>query len=148
MATANVLVSEFPTGNGTAGGDFNFAITLLPGDADLSNLVDGDDFTILAAYFGTSMRTFQQGDFTGEGTVTSDDHDLLAANAFKNFKILIFADFNQDGVVDSTDLAIWTANAGTGDEHSEGDANHDGSVNGNDFVLWQTQLGLMLTWVT
>mgnify|MGYP000075101131 CR=1 FL=1 len=52
----------------------------LPGDADGSNAVNLDDFTTLAANFGTTGRTYVDGDFTVDGSVNLDDFTVLAAN--------------------------------------------------------------------
>lgn len=52
----------------------------LAGDADGDSDVDLDDFTALAANFGSSPRDFTQGDFTYSGAVDLDDFTILAAN--------------------------------------------------------------------
>jgi len=52
----------------------------LPGDANLDNAVNLDDFTILASSFGSSGQIWQSGEFTHDGSVTLDDFTLLAAN--------------------------------------------------------------------
>ena len=49
------------------------------GDADLSGIVNSDDFNVLAANYGKS-GTWATGDFDGNGIVNSDDFNLLAAN--------------------------------------------------------------------
>jgi hypothetical protein len=53
---------------------------LKSGDANRDNVVNSDDFNILALNFGGSGKTWDQGDFNDSGTVTSDDFNLLALN--------------------------------------------------------------------
>jgi len=57
---------------------FNFFF--LNGDADRDRDVDSDDFNILASNFGSSGRTFAQGNFSYDpaGIVDSDDFNILA----------------------------------------------------------------------
>ncbi len=52
----------------------------IPGDATLDNTVNLDDFTALAAAFGSSGQAWQTGDFTHDGIVNLDDFTILAAN--------------------------------------------------------------------
>ncbi|MCX7429169.1 MAG: right-handed parallel beta-helix repeat-containing protein [Planctomycetia bacterium] len=59
--------SEFPSGNGVAGGDFQFAFTVLPGDTDRDGDVDGIDL----ARFGQGW--YQGGDEWSEGDFDGDD---------------------------------------------------------------------------
>jgi hypothetical protein len=54
--------------------------TALFGDANLDGRVNGTDFSILAANFGRSGRTWAQADFTGDAEVTGADFALLAGN--------------------------------------------------------------------
>lgn len=67
--------STFPSGNGTAGGDFEFYITLLPGDVNRDNLVDnGDVAALLGGGYGQgSGQTWTDGDMTGEGAAGLSD---------------------------------------------------------------------------
>lgn len=50
------------------------------GDATRDHRVDISDFGILAANFNQSPRTFDQGDFDGNGAVTISDFAVMAAN--------------------------------------------------------------------
>ena len=50
----------------------------LPGDANLDNAVNLQDFNLLASNFGQSGRTWVQGDFTGDGVVNLQDFNRLA----------------------------------------------------------------------
>ncbi|MBL9164019.1 MAG: S8 family serine peptidase [Planctomycetaceae bacterium] len=147
-STSNLLVSEFPSGNGTAGGSFRFVFTILPGDADLSdNYVTGSDYVLWASGFGGPGRSFNQGDFDGSGTTDSADLALWQANYGFNFHQLIYADFNHDGIVNGADLGIWSANFGsTGVTHAAGDADHDGDVDATDWIYLQRQIGVQLNW--
>lgn len=73
------------------------------GDADLSGVVNSDDFNRLASNFGTSGKVWSQGNFNYDplGTVNSDDFNLLAGN----FGLSAGA----DGVVDPADWAALAA---------------------------------------
>jgi hypothetical protein len=51
-----------------------------PGDANENGTVELGDFNLLAANFGKSGMTFNQGDFTGDGKVDLLDFNILAAN--------------------------------------------------------------------
>ncbi len=53
---------------------------MLAGDANRSRTVDLPDFTLLAANFSRTGRTFSQGDFNYDDLVNLDDFTLLAAN--------------------------------------------------------------------
>ncbi|HYO25335.1 MAG TPA: dockerin type I domain-containing protein, partial [Lacipirellulaceae bacterium] len=146
--TTNALVSEFPSGNGVAGGAFRFVFTVLPGDASLDNYVNGNDFVIWQGSLGGPGRTFAQADFTGDGTTSSADLTVWQNNSGAKLRDLVFADFNQDTVVNFLDFSILSGNYGsTTADHDDGDADGDGDVDGNDFVMLQRQLGLTLTWV-
>ncbi len=87
LTTNNVLVSEFPSGNGYAGGEFNFVATLLPSDAKLDFLADlnGDwnvdelDAIILFGNRNLSNPTQAQGDLDGDGDIDIHDLDLVFA---------------------------------------------------------------------
>jgi hypothetical protein len=72
--------SVFPSGDGTAGDDFVFYVTILPGDANGDGLVTFADYQILQNNFGGSGKTFVQGDFNGDGNVTFADYQILQNN--------------------------------------------------------------------
>jgi hypothetical protein len=44
-------VSSFPSGNGTAGGDFNFGFNVLPGDLNQDGIVNSQDLAAVSAYW-------------------------------------------------------------------------------------------------
>jgi hypothetical protein len=71
--TTNTAVSEFPSGDGNGGGDFNFVITLLSGDFSLDNIVDELDEEILDNYFESYYGGFVYGDGNGDGVVNYGD---------------------------------------------------------------------------
>jgi hypothetical protein len=135
------LVSEFPSGNGSAGGDFNFVLTILPGDATLDLSIDTADLIILLnQFFAEGNFTFQEGNFNGNSQIDTTDLLYVLNQFFFDLGALyIAADFNGDFVVDVLDQGIWQENAGTGTTHAEGDASGDGEVNGLDFRILQRQ---------
>jgi hypothetical protein len=51
-----------------------------PGDADVSGVVNLADFNALATNFGTSGKTWVNGDFNGNGVVDLADFNHLATN--------------------------------------------------------------------
>jgi hypothetical protein len=66
--------STFPSGNTTAGGDFEFYVTLLPGDVDRDNVVNTSDVAQLFGSYGLgSGQKWINGDMTGEGAVGLSD---------------------------------------------------------------------------
>ncbi|MCG8509607.1 MAG: dockerin type I domain-containing protein, partial [Rhodospirillales bacterium] len=50
------------------------------GDANLDGTVDGQDFSLLKANFGSSDAAWIDGDFNGDGNVDGQDFSLLKAN--------------------------------------------------------------------
>ena len=68
-------------GDGTGGDDFTHQeIVTFAGDAELNFDVQFGDFVALADSFGQGGKTWQDGDFTGDGTVQFDDFVILANN--------------------------------------------------------------------
>ncbi|QEG34894.1 choice-of-anchor Q domain-containing protein [Bythopirellula goksoeyrii] len=148
VLTTDSAVSTFPSGDGTAGGDFNFVFTILPGDANLDNDIGGSDFLVWLRNQGGPNHTFVQADFDGDGDTDSADNALRSANYGVNLMFLFYADFDGNGIVDGEDLMIWDMNYDMDNpEHEHGDANHDGAVNGADYLHWSRQVGLELAWV-
>jgi hypothetical protein len=70
----------FPSGNGTAGGDFRFRIRVAPGDLNADGVINGSDFAVLAGNFGKVNQLPVMGDFTGDGAVNGSDFAILAGN--------------------------------------------------------------------
>ncbi len=74
------------SGNGTAGGDFEFYFTILPGDfvgdSGPNNIVDTPDLSVLLGNFSQppGSQTYLEGDFTGDGDVHTPDLSLLLGN--------------------------------------------------------------------
>ena len=64
---------------GLASGTIELKYTLL-GDANLSGVVDGTDFGILAANFNKGVSGWDQGDFNYNNVVDGTDFGLMAAN--------------------------------------------------------------------
>jgi hypothetical protein len=52
----------------------------IPGDANLDNVVNLQDFNALASNFAQTGRTWVQGDFTGDGLVNLQDFNRLAGH--------------------------------------------------------------------
>ncbi|MHB9050032.1 MAG: Ig-like domain-containing protein, partial [Pirellulales bacterium] len=70
----------YPSGNGTAGGDFVFRFRVLPADANQDGAVDIFDVAKLQVNFGQDHgMTPADGDFDGNGTVDVFDVALLQA---------------------------------------------------------------------
>ena len=70
----------FPSGNGTAGGDFVFSLRTLPGDFDRNGAVNLTDFGVIRSHFGGFGKTVLQGDTNGDGTVNLADFGTVRAN--------------------------------------------------------------------
>lgn len=69
--------SVFPSGNGTAGGNFYFLATILPGDANRNNAVDAGDYTLWADHY-LEAGGWAQGDFNDDGLVDAGDYTIWA----------------------------------------------------------------------
>lgn len=69
-------VSSFPSGDGSAGGDFRFALNVLVGDISGNGSVDFADLVTVAQHYGQSSLFPAQGDLTGDGM--TDFADLVA----------------------------------------------------------------------
>lgn len=77
------VISHFPSGDDSAGGDFEFYFTILPGDADTNNDVTGLDFSILSSNFNT-LGGWKKGNFNGVVQGSADvnglDFSILSSN--------------------------------------------------------------------
>lgn len=79
---------NWPSGDGSAGGTFVFHITILPGDANRDNVVNGSDIGVVILYWQQSSAKWIIGDVDGNGTVNGADIGLVILNwqvAFVNF---------------------------------------------------------------
>jgi len=65
--------------SGLSSGQIEIKYTLL-GDANLDGTVNGSDFSILVANFGTGATNWDQGNFLYESSVNGSDFSALAAN--------------------------------------------------------------------
>jgi hypothetical protein len=70
----------FPSGDGTAGGDFRFGLHVMPGDADGNGTTNVSDLGTLATHFNRNPRDHTQGDFNGDAVVDVSDLGTLATN--------------------------------------------------------------------
>ena len=70
----------WPSGDGTAGGDFQFRINVLPGDVNQDGTVNVQDLAILAANYRKSLTGWANADFNCDGVVDVSDLAVLAAN--------------------------------------------------------------------
>ncbi len=68
-STTQSSSSAYPSGNGTAGGNFLFRFNVLSGDANQDGAVGLADMNTVLANYGKSGTTWGQGDFTGDGVV-------------------------------------------------------------------------------
>ena len=152
--TTNALVSVFPSGDGNAGGTFNFAFTIMAGDANRNNIVDGTDYGILSYnyYIHTLNAQFTQGDFSGDGIADNPDYDIWTAEYLKynNFtSIEMLGDLNGDFVVNNADMQTLANHVGMSNPTwADGDLNGDGQINTADLDLMFAQYGLGLSVVS
>jgi len=153
LSTTNVAVSEFPSGNGTAGGDFNFVMTLLPPDANRDLVLDGTDLYILRMHYGMSDAVFTDGDFSGDGLVTYDEYLIFYEHYECDLRgpLQMLADLNGDWVVDDADGDILYNNWYTqlpNPTQADGDLDGDGDIDVNDLDLMFAQYGRSLSVVS
>ena len=151
IATTNSLVSVFPSGDGDAGGRFNFVFTLLAGDANLNAYVTFDDFQLMYVNYGVTMgMLFADGDFNGDGAVSFDDYQLFSTNYGLNLQSAwMLADLNADNAVDQSDIDLLVDNLGMSNpDWADGDLNSDGLVDGSDLDLAFAQFGIEVSLVS
>ncbi len=68
--------SAYPSGDGSAGGEFQMHINVLPGDADGNGTVGGSDLAVLSALFGGAAAGIKA-DFNADGIVDAADYMML-----------------------------------------------------------------------
>jgi hypothetical protein len=152
--TTSAAISEFPSGDGNPGGNFNFAFTLLSGDFSLDNAVDSTDSEILAnAIWDTWGMQFIDGDASGDGMITYvDDYTLFQlSSGLVRESVFLWGDLDDDFHVDDADLAILLDNLASNlanPTYADGDMNNDGVLNMTDFDLLLAQIGFRLTVVS
>ncbi|MFZ5833744.1 MAG: hypothetical protein ACOY3P_26960, partial [Planctomycetota bacterium] len=72
--------AAFPSGDGVAGGNFDFCLNVLPGDLNGSGVVDLGDFGIISFYYGQSSTTqILPADLNGDCTVDLGDFGIFSA---------------------------------------------------------------------
>jgi hypothetical protein len=148
--TTNSAVSEFPSGDGDAGGHFNFVVTLLEGDANFDLRVNSTDFNIWLNSISSSSPTFAEADFNGDGFVDIMDYVAWANNSGLDLQTSsVLADLDGDFDVDDDDLAIFEGNLGMSTPTAaDGDFDGDGDVDADDLDLMFAQYGLELVVVS
>ncbi|HKD36801.1 MAG TPA: dockerin type I domain-containing protein, partial [Pirellulales bacterium] len=75
--------SQYPSGNGTAGGDFNFRFNVLPGDVNQDGAVTGSDGNVLRNYLlltSADSGYSALADVNGDGAVTGLDGAIVRMN--------------------------------------------------------------------
>ena len=101
-------MSEFPSGNGEAGGNFNFLATLLGGDFNLDGVVDQTDADLISANWTNEWIEgilFTEGDANGDGWVNSGDFAAYMSTSGINLQALwMLADLNGDFDVYAADV--------------------------------------------
>jgi hypothetical protein len=68
--------STYPSGNGSAGGEFQMRINVLPGDADGDGTIGMGDLGVLGALFGGTAAGVKA-DFNADGIVDAADYMML-----------------------------------------------------------------------
>ena len=68
---------QLSLGQRKAGGDFNFAFNVLPGDANGDGIVNGQDLALVASNWLTAGPA---GDVNADGIVNGQDLALLSSN--------------------------------------------------------------------
>ena len=150
FVASGVGVSEFPSGDGTAGGDFNFVFTLLGGDFTLDNVVSGLDLSTLGDNLNDPniIALFTDGDADGDNDV--DLFDLISFSSTFNINlqsVSVLADLNGDDVVDDLDGDIlydnWENNLAN-PTLADGDLDQDGDIDLDDLDVLFAQHGVQL----
>jgi hypothetical protein len=145
-STINAAVSEFPSGDGEPGGDFNFAATLLNGDFNLDGVVNQTDADILGESWTAEIvdALFTDGDNNGDGVVNSMDF-FTGTSGLSLQSLWVLSDLDGDYDVDDDDVDSLVGNMQMSNATwADGDLNGDGSVNYLDVDLIFAQYGLNL----
>ena len=79
-STTDTGTSAYPSGNGTAGGNFDFRFNVLPGDATQDAVVGPADMSRVLTNYGKTGVAWSQGDFSGDGVIGPADMSKLLAN--------------------------------------------------------------------
>ncbi len=138
--TSSVTTSEFPSGDNYAGGDFEFVFTYLVGDANRDLAVTFDDYQTQSANYNQNNKTWQQGEFSGEGTVNFDDYQSLLANYNRDLAMLsIFGDYDNDFDLDNDDETDFLSFYNSQDDAA--DLNGDSSVDQEDYDAFYEMFG-------
>lgn len=148
--SSGVGYSAMPSGNGYAGGDFNFAFTVLPGDfvRDNDNKVNQFDLSRLAANFGQFANggaSYADGDANGDGYVDQFDVSALSANFNRQLAndLALSGDITSDGIINMRDLTVFLRNRGSVNVGlAGGDINGDGQVDDDDLDLLFSMWGM------
>jgi hypothetical protein len=130
--------SEFPSGDGIAGGDFEFIFTILSGDTNTDTVVDLSDLGTFATnlHRGVGMA-WEDGDFSGDGLVTLIDLSALATfynTDWRNLSVL--GDYDNDYDVDNDSFGgpsdVDEFYAYYNSSNSNADLDNNGEVNSAD----------------
>ncbi|HEY4312682.1 MAG TPA: dockerin type I domain-containing protein [Pirellulales bacterium] len=73
-------LSDFPSGNGTAGGDFTFSVNVLPGDVNHVGIVNAQDLAAISSSWLSTGASLA--DINGDGIVNTQDLAQVSANWF------------------------------------------------------------------
>jgi hypothetical protein len=79
--------SAYPSGNGTAGGDFEFAIRALPGDVNGDGIINSQD---LASVSSSWLGTGPTGDVNADGIVNAQDLAVVSSQWMATTPVIVF----------------------------------------------------------
>jgi hypothetical protein len=113
------------TGDGAAGGEFQFVFSQLLADFNVDNVIDLLDLAVIGANFGITPALFSQGDANADGVVDLLDLALLGVD-FGQVLTALAMEFDADSnlVIDETDRAAFLARLSSGEQLT--DLNGDG----------------------
>lgn len=146
LTTVNSSVSEFPSGDGTMGGAFNFALSILRGDGDLDGVVTLADLFLVQNNFGLTGQPFSSGDYNGDGAVSGFDLNIVMTNFGTSIQTLwLRGDLDGDFDIDQNDISTINANFGmSSPTYADGDLDGDGDVDIDDLDFAFAQFGMEL----
>jgi len=133
------LARSFPSGDGAAGGRFQFFFSHSPGDYNQDGAVDTAD-----------SISWHNSDGDGDGIVGGQgDYDVYRAHVGNILPVRRnMGDYNDNEIVNGGDYVVWRSMFGVTGTGLAADGNWDGSIDAADYDVWRANWALRSAWYT